>query len=349
MIRGVNLISLSSQSTQQNDLTSNLTEQLKFKYDFVQRYYSSKEAILRWEESAGIPEDHSLDKIVLNGWKSYCGEIISKLQAKVNFTKMAIAFCSSALGKDSSGSKYLKYVNQEIEDAIACIEQVIDHPEMKATLEQSSIFGESANQSFNSLLQQKAEELIVFCKEAVEKSNLVRSFELFFFCFFLVNLPKVSQRIHHQLLITLNQNFANLIEQLDESAILDSAQEALTLLNLDNTESTIKLFSHLIFENLSNQQVQQKNASQASIYRSLSRFVYSGELDYTSEELRKKYEDLRITCSALLPFKLNLSRMDKLEIDSGSAAPSPPLKIIGTKVEFDGFSLKELLSQSLPN
>lgn len=347
MIKGMNLITVPSNQPRQ-EAAGSLTEQLKFRYDFVRRYHANQEAIQKWEESASIPEDHRLGLLVVKGWKKYCREIVSKLHQKLDFIKIALNFPSSVSSKES-GAVYLRSVSQDIEDAISCINQIVDHEELKSNLEQANSFGESVNESFNGLLQKNAEELLTFCRESVEKDNLCKRFQFFFFCFFIVHLPQVSARIDQRLTDSLIENFTCYLEDLNESEILDGAQQALSDLKVDYTEDATKPFVSLIFDSLAVKAGQSKDDRQADHYRSIVKFVQSSDFDISSDDLNRIYQDLRIRCSSLLPFRVYLRKKATQNEDAGVAQASPSAKLSGTKVDFEGFSLKEFLSQSLPN
>src|SRR3990167_2808478 len=63
-------------------------EPAQFDFEFVRKFYQTKDRILAVEETHGIPCDNRLSTVIKSRWGEYCASVISSLESKVDFVSI---------------------------------------------------------------------------------------------------------------------------------------------------------------------------------------------------------------------------------------------------------------------
>lgn len=349
MIKSVNLITADHKHHKQHDKQDKLlSDHLKFRYDFVRRYFASQAAITQWEDSAGIEEEYRLGSVINTNWNRYCKQVVDTLQVKLDLVKMTINL-PSAISDLQTGAVVLQSVASDIRDAISCIAQIANQEELNGISDKMAVFGDYANSNFNDLLRQNIEELFTFTKDSIQKSNMVRKFQSLYFMLFIVHLPEVKERAGHQFLDQLGDYMNEYLSDLDDTEVLNNVELALGVLKVDYREETCKLFAVVLFEKLAVKAERDGEVTRRDNYQAMSKFLQTGVMDVDAKGVQEFYRRIRVQCSVIVPFTIFLRPGRSQRNSEVAAAADYKAKILSNKIEFDGFTLNEFLSQSIPN
>lgn len=348
MIKNVTLITAQHKQRPSAEAQRGLSAQVKFRYDFVKRYFANQEGISRWEEISNIPEDCKLGNLIATHWNRYCRQVVETLQDKLDMVRICINLPSSVSEK-TTGVEVLQEVANDIRDSIDCISQIVDHEELRGNDSKLITFGDSANSNFNDLLKQNVDELILFCKNSIEKTNLVRKIQSLYFLLFIIHLPEVKERAGHQFLEEFTTYFEECISEIEDSILLESVQNGLSELKVDYKEETVKIFSVILFEKLALKAESRAALQRQADYAAMSKYLQTGVIDLSSVSLNQFYQSIRVTCSVFVPFTVFL-RCGRPPTESSTVEPTVRTQRLQVaKLDFDGFTLKEYMTQSLPN
>lgn len=341
MIENVNLVTAGHRPHKGEERARGLSDQVKFRYDFVRRYFANQDKISQWEDASNIPEEYKLGRVISAHWNKYCRQVVETLQAKLDLVKICINLPSTVNYK-VSGPDTLLAVANDIRDAINCISQIVDHDELKGDDTKLMTFGDSANSNFNDLLKQNVEELLSFCQNSIEHGNIIRKIQSLYFLLFVIHLPEVKERAGSQFLEQYHDYIEQYISQIDDSSILDSTQRALLNLRVDYKDSTCKILATLIFDKLAIKSQKSSNSGKQAEYESISKFLQTGVIDLSVSHINTFYESIRVRCSVIVPFTVFMTDRATYELKNRHR-----LKV--AKLDFDGFTLGEYLSQLVPN
>lgn len=307
---------------------TSLSSHVRFRFDFAKRYFEQEKRIIEWENTAGIPIDCRLGIVLTNNWGRYCSTVIDTLRKKIDFTPLL------ALITGDKKHVLLDEAAAGIKDAVGSINQVIDHRELQLESNQAKELVALAAANFDNLVKDNFRRFQLELERLIERGTTTQISKAVYCQFFVSQIEEVKTRLDPSI-VQRADYLSPLTTRLTNQQIMTSVHQTCIDLDLDYNHESMKLFLALLYEKLAEKNIPD-DSSFSQIYKELETLMKKSVSDLKTVD-QPLITNLRANYPRIVPFCL---LPVSTEVDSKPSV---------LKIDFEGFTLSEYLSQALPN